>query len=147
MSSPAVQLADAIADDLHEVMGDLWGDASWQVERAYRPVLDLEDLDDLRIIVVPAATEQQRIDRESHERRVAVLVSVQTRCGPEQTDKLDDLAGLVHDIGDHLTDRRFDDLHAARFDGIESDPLFHPDLLETRRVFLAPSLVRYRILN
>jgi hypothetical protein len=146
MPSPAVQLATAVADSIESVMDDLWTDGEAHVTRSYRPVFDLEDLDVLQITVTPAAMDMAPIGRGEWDRRLGVLVAVQRRCGSEDTERLDDLAGLVQGITDHLTDRRLDGHPEARFEGVETDPLYHPDVLETKRVFLAPSLVKYRIL-
>ena len=139
--NPAVQLAAAVVDDLNAAEWDL----PFEATRSYRPTFDLEDLEALRVTVTPAATDAVPVSRGEYDRHVGVLVALQQRVGPEQTERLDALTDLVHAITTHLEDRRLAGAPTARFEGAESDPLYHPDLLETQRVFLAPILVKYRL--
>ena len=141
--NPIIQLADAVATDLNE---QTW-EPSFEATRSYRPTFDLEDLETLRVTVAPAAMEMMPLSRGEYERRLGVLVVVQARMGLEQMDRLDELANLIHEIGEHLTDLELADMPDARFTGIENDPLYHPDILETKRVFLAPMLATYRLLD
>ena len=149
MSNPAVQLADAVAAAIDAPFAiPSWPAATdIHVKRTYQPTHDLEDLEDLQITVTPAAMDMNPLGRGEYERRVGVLVAVQTQVGPEQTDRLDELADLVHQISEYLTDLALSEMPDARFTSIENDPLYHPDILETKRVFLAPMLVTYRLLN
>ncbi|MEM8738082.1 MAG: hypothetical protein AAGG38_06340 [Planctomycetota bacterium] len=139
--NPAVQLAEAVVADLNEAEWEL----TFEATRSYRPAFDLEDLDELRVTVTPAAADAVPISRGEYDRHVGVLVALQQQVGPEETDRLDALTDLVHAITTHLEDRRLDGMPTARFEGAESDPLYHPDLLENQRVFLAPILVKYRL--
>ena len=136
--STLIDLADAIVTSLNA------GEFSREFEAArhYQPVYELADLQTLRVSVVPKSVEIAAASRSESYFDAAIDVAVQQRVDPGDSAALDALMQLVEEIGDFLR-RRWTD--TAAFIGLENEPVFDPEHLNSEHVFTSLLTVRYRV--
>ena len=73
--SDILTLARAVAEELKE----------YKAELLYFPEFELRDLDDLRIVVVPAGTQYKTLSRAAHEELPKVQIGILKRCREDAT--------------------------------------------------------------
>ena len=72
--SDILNLARAVAEELRECKAEL----------LYFPEFELRDLDDLRIVVVPAGTQYKTLSRAAHEELPKVQIGILKRCTEDE---------------------------------------------------------------
>lgn len=122
-------------------------------EKAYMPNYDLEDMDTLKVSVIPREVIISTTSRGAEQHDYTLSVVLAKRTGGT-TAEIDNLLELVENIVDHL---RSDDLPTvseypwpseATWFGVGLDPVWSQEHLEERRVFFTAINVQYRaVLN
>lgn len=113
-----------------------------QVMRSYVPVYAQEQIDGLRITVMPGSQEQQRDTRAADILEARVLVAVQKKVSDgSDVAEVDAMLGFVEQVRALLSRR---DLEMAAYMGIDWDPLYSPAHLRRFRLFTAILQVTYR---
>ena len=74
--SDILTLARAVAEELRE----------YKAELLYFPEFELRDLDNLRIVVVPAGTQYKTLSRAAHEELPKVQIGILKRCTEDELD-------------------------------------------------------------
>lgn len=138
--STMIQLADAIVASLN---AGSFGQR-FQAERHYQPVVELQQLQQLKVTVVPKSVSISAASRQDSFFDCAVDIGVQRKIS-DDPEVLDGLMQLVEEIADHLRFKRLDGFPAAAWLSIENDPIFAPDHLEKERVFTSVLTVTYRV--
>jgi hypothetical protein len=91
-----VQLADAIVDELNRQEFSL----AFTAERAYLPVFELQDMNELKVTVVPKQDDGKLDTRSSSAHEYAVDIGVQMKPPTIDNENLDPLMGLTQEIAD-----------------------------------------------
>ena len=134
MSRPrAVQIADAVVEQLNA------GGFSRQftATRKYLPSYRLRDLKDLRVTVVPTAVNEQSESRQTPRLEYEVQIGIQQQVDLDDASSIDPLVALAEEIKDRFRFQRLTELPEAMLTAAEIDPLFVPDELEDKRVFVS----------
>lgn len=139
--STVINVADAVVASLNGASFSLPVTA----ERKYVPAVDLADLADLHVTVVPRAVAITTATRDSSYFDCAVDVGVQKKVNPDEPDELDELMTLVEEIADHLRMKRLDEAPQAAWVSIENEPVFASEHLDQQRVFTSVLTVTYRV--
>ena len=84
--SDILTLARAVAEELRE----------YKAELLYFPEFELRDLDDLRIVVVPAGTQYKTLSRAAYEELPKVQIGILKRC---REDALDEMLRFAEKLG------------------------------------------------
>jgi len=139
--STIIQLADGIVASLN--VGSF--SQQFQAERHYQPVVELQQLQQLKVTVVPKSVSISAASRQDSFFDCAIDIGVQRKIDADNPEVLDSLMHLVEEIADHLRFKRLDGFPAAVWFSIENDPIFAPDHLEKERVFTSVLTVTYRV--
>lgn len=135
-----------IADAVVAVLGAVPGPIPVQAGRAWLPLADLAEMEDLKVTVVPAGRTLAPAARDLlvHDHRVEV--AVQRRLPSDQTTDLDPLEALVERLAAHLA--RTPLAGAAEVGvswlGCEHAPLVSHEHLNELRQFTSVLVVTYR---
>lgn len=139
--SVVIQVADAVVANLNA--GSF--DPAFTAQRQYRPAFDLAALDELRISVVPKSLQIANASRGVRTFDVSIDIGVQQKVDADDVANLDDLMGLVEQIGDHLSLNPLAEMPEAVFVSITNEPIFAPEHLDQQRVFTSVLTVVYQI--
>jgi hypothetical protein len=139
--STVVNVADAVVASLNG------GSFSQPVtaERKYVPAVDLADLADLHVTVVPRAVSITTATRDSSYFDCTVDVGIQKKVNPDDLAELDALVNLTQEVVDHLRMRRLESMPYAAWMSIANDPVFAPEHLDQERAFTSVVSVTYRV--
>ena len=137
--STLVSIADAVAESLNS---GPWG---LEAERHYRPAFDLENLDELRVSVVPRSQSIQPASRSATDFEVQIDIGIQQRIQAEGIGVPDAILSLVEAIADHLRFDRLEAMPEAVWVGSTHEPVFVPELYDQHRVFTSVLTVSYRV--
>lgn len=137
--STIVSIADAVAAAINA------GTFSQPVsaQRVYQPAFTLEELQELRVSVVPRTTGISAASRDSSTFECVVDVGVQKKIGEES--EIDGLLDLAEEIADHLRLKRLPDFPDAAWLGIAHEPVVSPEALSEHRTFTSVLSVTYRV--
>jgi len=117
-------------------------------ERTYQPAFTLEQLGELRVSVVPRTTSVTPTSRGSAIFEHVIDVGVQQKLPSEaETAAIDELLGLVWEIGDRLRAQRLPGAPGAAWAGIAHEvagAVLSGESLEQHRVFTSVLSVTYR---
>jgi len=139
-TATAVVLAEAVKDLLNAQPFSL----SFAARRPYVPVYQLQEMETLRVDVVPNAYEQSRLDRSGWQEAHAIDVGVQQRVKGLEDPVIDQLMGLMQEIRDYLRDTRIASPQALVI-GLENAPVYDPESLEQKQLFVSVLTVTYRV--
>jgi len=139
--STVINVADAVVASLNGASFSLPVTA----ERKYVPAVDLADLADLHVTVVPRAVAITTATRDSSYFDCTVDVGIQKKVNPDDLGELDALVNLTQEIVDHLRLRRLDSYPGAAWMSITHEPVFAPEHLDQERAFTAVVSVTYRV--
>lgn len=103
-----ITLADEVVKDLNN-RASLFGHA-YKAERKYRPVVQLEDVDNLVVTVTLGGWTKEPDTRKEWSHQFVIDIGIQYRAGPktgnEATKTFDGLLSLAEQIGDTYEDTR-----------------------------------------
>lgn len=133
MSAVIVQIADAVAAAINGATLS----QSVAAERLYVPVHELNDLDTVKVSVVPAGLAIEELTRASDLFTYTVDVGIQRKVSPADPSTLanadvDPWVTLTEEIGDLFRGRR---VGGFRCTGVANRPVYSPDHLDEKRVF------------
>ena len=150
--SVIMDIADALADALNDEGNDF--SLEFTAACAYQALLELPDMKDLHVTVVPKGVAMSPADRSRVQHEVQVDIAVQKKLGPasdqeeyDEQAELDGLMGLVEEIGDFLKFRRLGSQPAAAWVKTDNDPIYSQDHLERLRQFTSVLTVTYRVVR
>lgn len=136
-----IALADAIVASLSAGTFSV----PFQAERGYRPVVELPDLETVKVTVIPKSLTITAASRVDSFYDCAVDIGVQRKVNVDEPAELDALMKLVEEIGDHLRGRRLEGAPDAAWLTLENDPVFAPEHLTEHRQFTSLLTVTYRV--
>lgn len=103
-----VQLADDVVDQLNKKQGG-WS-VGFKAERKYLPKLDLEDVDQLKVLVAMAAWRVAPDNRTDWEHEFDIDIGLNYRAKPsagdQATEKFDEVLNLAQEITDYWEETR-----------------------------------------
>ncbi len=138
----AVDLADAIVTELS---GGTFTEPVSVVRRVL-PEFELAELGNLTVAVVPKSVEITNVTRQSSQYDVAVDIGIQQKIGKQTDDEVLRLSGIVSQVVAFLNRRSFAALQ-ARFKTIANEPVYAPELLSEKRLFLSVITVTYTMME
>lgn len=139
--STLITLADAIVARLQDGTFSL----PFEVQRGYRPVLELSGLTGVKVTVIPKSLVISAATRADGFCDCAIDIGVQCKVNADGLAELDALMRLVEELGDHLRAAPLPDMPAAAWLSVENDPIFAPEHLDQHRIFTSVMTVTYRV--
>mgnify|MGYP000505525261 CR=1 FL=1 len=140
-ASTPIAIADAVAARLQAGAFSL----PIQVQRGYRPVVDLSALTGVTVTVVPKSLSISAATRADGFCDCAVDVGVQAKVDPESLADLDALMRLVEELGDSLRLSPLAGVPGATWLSLANEPIFAPEHLEQQHVLTSVLTVTYRV--
>lgn len=129
--SDILNLAHAVAEDLRE----------YKAELLYFPEFELRDLDDLRIVVVPAGTQYKTLSRAAHEELPKVQIGILKRC---REDALDEMLCFAEKLGLGFLNRK---LAGGTCVSVIYNPIYSPEHLRERGQFTSVIELVFKVLK
>jgi hypothetical protein len=126
-------IAEAMTTELNTVAPTLIP-GGFVAVRHYRPVVDLRELADLKVTVVPRGVVITPIHRGSNQHDIQVDVAVQQKVDDADHTAVDMLMDLVERIGDLFRHRRLGNVPAV-WTKTENKPIYSAEHLEQYRTF------------
>ncbi|HNO80354.1 MAG TPA: hypothetical protein PKN33_20090 [Phycisphaerae bacterium] len=139
--STVIDVADAVVASLN---AGSFG-APLTAVRKYVPTVELSDLAELNVTVVPKSAEITTATRTSSYFDCTIDIGIQQKVNPDETAELDALANLAEEVIDHLRLSSLDALPGAAWLSIAHEPVFAPEHLDQQRVFTSVVSVTYRV--
>ncbi len=121
-------------------------DAGFEAVREYRPLVDLAELKDLRVTVIPKTVTTVAADRSRVQQDVEIDVLVQKKLAVGDAEELDGLMSVVESIAGFLKFKRLDSVGALWLK-TANDPIYAPDHLEQLRQFTSVLTLTYRVVR
>ena len=143
--SVLVQIADAVAASINTAAADGVFPEPLEAVRAHRPSFDLEELDELRVSVVPRSTVITALARLQSQYECTVDVGIQQRVPAGDDARVDALLELAEAIGDHLRHKRLPEFPEAAWSSIAHDPVLAPEHHDERSTLTTVLSVTYRV--
>ena len=113
-------------------------------QRSYRPRFKLQDMDVLHVTVVAQSVVSEPVTRSSTQYDCKIDIGIQQRLSQEDNAIIDRLMDLVQELADFLQGRVLTQCPAAKFMGVERDPLYSPQHLDQQKQFTSVLTVSYR---
>jgi hypothetical protein len=126
-------VAIAIAEKLIAKLNAGEFSQSVQAIRYYQPKFKLEQINELKVCVVPREVERNNFSRNTNEQRTTIQIGVLKRCEPNNAS-IDPLIQLTDEMALSLEDYEFQEPHSI-VTSVRIAPLFDPDLLDKNRQF------------
>ncbi|GMV98444.1 MAG: hypothetical protein AMXMBFR83_27940 [Phycisphaerae bacterium] len=113
--------------------------------RAYRPVFDLKDLEDLHVTVVPKGVELSTAGRGLAQSDLEIHIGVQKKLASSDSAEIDALLGLAQEIAEFIrTTGRFGD---AAWVKTENTPIYSAEHLGELRQFTSVLTLTLRVMT
>ena len=132
--SDILTLARAVAEELRE----------YKAELLYFPEFELRDLDDLRIVVVPAGTQYKTLSRAAHEELPKVQIGILKRCREDAEDALDEMLCFAEKLGLGFLNRK---LAGGTCVSVIYNPIYSPEHLRERGQFTSVIELVFKVLK
>lgn len=141
MADPVLELADALTVKAVQLLG-------WDAQRRYDVIQDRKALGDkLRVFVFPNADELELLD-EGNDERIEINVALQKAVKPENVEQIDACVKelrrfkALYGVDGALRD---EELAGCMWRGVlDNSPLWNPEWLLTKEIFLSIITVGYR---
>lgn len=134
------EIAQAVADSLNATVFA----QPFTARRAWLPIHDLGEMDQLRVTVVPTSRALATLSRAAIQAEHRIEVAVQQRCDPDDLAAVDALVALCGDLAEHLTGAVLPALPDIRWAKTEHTLLAAPEHLNELRQFTGLIAVTYR---
>lgn len=129
--SEVLKIAESVAGEL----------AEYQAELQFSPEFELRDLDTMRVIVVPLATEYKTLSRSAHEELLKVQIGVLKRaCG----DDLPELLCFVEKLGFGFLNQKLGDATCVV---VAYNPIYSADHLRERNQFTSVIELTFKLVR
>ena len=112
--------------------------------RDYRPSYTLEELQTLRVTVMPKAVAIAGFSRKANSYDHKIEIAVQKKLAEETIEEIDALVALTQEVCDVFGGARIDALPGAMIVELENDPVFAPEHIDQQRVFTSLITVTFR---
>ncbi len=129
--SRIIDLADSLVESLNAVVFD----PPFIATRTYRVTLDLTQMTDLQVNVVPKAIDISALSRATNQRDIQIDVGVQKKLTGVSQGDMDPLMDLVEAIEKHVRDTLIFDPGNARWIATQNIPVFSQEHLAESRMF------------
>lgn len=138
----ALNMADAIVTDLKT------GTFSepLTVVRRVLPEYELAELKTLTVTVVPKSVVIANVTRQATSFEVAIDIGIQRKIGKDTDAEALRLSGIVSEIVTFLNRRSWPALK-AQFKTITNEPVYAPEMLSEKRLFLSVLTVTYTVME
>jgi hypothetical protein len=136
-------IADAVVAELNTAAPTLIA-GGFVAERHYRPVMDLRELAELKVTVVPRGVTITPANRAGNQSDVQIDVAVQKKVDDADSAALDELMVLVERIGDLFSHRRLAGA-SATWAKTENKPIYSAEHLEQYRTFTSVVTLTFRM--
>jgi hypothetical protein len=140
--SVITDIADAVVADLNVAAPTLIP-GGFVAERHYRPVVDLRELAELKVTVVPRGVTITPANRAGNQHDVQIDVAVQQKVNDADQASLDALMTLVERIGQFFSRRRLSGVQAV-WTKTENKPIYSAEHLEQFRTFTSVITLTWR---
>lgn len=120
---------------------------TFQAERHYLPVYELEDIKDLRVTVVPKGTAIQSAGRGSNQHDVEIDVAVQKKLTKTEPTEIDPLIALVEELADQFRLKRLASYPNAVWTRTQNEPVYAAEHLDQYRVFTSILTLTFRVIR
>ena len=143
----------AVITDIAEAVKDELNGASlsqeFTAERCYQPAFELADMKTLHVTVVPKGVTVEPASRGLIQDDYQIDVAVQKKLSAATADnaELDELMGLVEEIGDFFRRRRLEAVPDAVCVKIENVPIYAPEHISELRGFTSILTLTFRVLR
>ena len=136
-------IADAVAAEINA------GSFSQPVDakREYLPHFDLEDMQTLRVTVVPKSVTTLPGGRGHNQHDYAIDVAVQQKLQTADNTEIDALMLLVDEIGDHFRFKRLSSYPNAMWLKTENQPVYAQEHLQEMRQFTSVLTLTFRVMR
>jgi len=141
LNAVAVDIANAVVSALN---AETFSQA-FTASRTWVPRETLEDLKTLTVSVVPETVRAERHDRAQFTEDHRIVVAVRKKLDGDDLTDVDPYVLLVQEIADYLRAARPPTYQDAAPVGVEIDPIFAPDQLDTKRQFTSVLTVTYQV--
>lgn len=138
--SVIVDIADAVVAELNEHSFSL----DFTAERAYLPRYELEEMETLRVTVVPSSVQITTVSRAGEQYDYGIDMGVQKRRTTTDDAELDGLMDLVEEIADHFTGLTLADPAAACVE-VVNNPIYAPEHLDEMRQYTSVLTLVFRM--
>ena len=141
----------AVITDIAEAVKDELNGASlsqeFTAERCYQPAFELAEMKTLHVTVVPKGMTVEPASRSLIQDDYQIDVAVQKKLNAADNAELDELMGLVEEIGDFFRRRRLDAVPDAVCVKIENVPIYAPEHISELRGFTSILTLTFRVLR
>ncbi len=136
-------IADAVAAEINRATLSQPATAS----REYLPHFKLEDMQELRVTVVPKSVLTQPGGRAHNQHDYAIDVAVQKKLQKADNAEIDPLMMLVDEIADHFRFKRLSSFPNAMWLKTENQPVYSPEHLQEMRQFTSVLTLTFRLMR
>ena len=148
MSQTLIQIADAVAAELNSPAFQPRIAEAFRAERVYLPDFELQDLKQLKVVVIAAASPQQEFaTREMNQAEYGIEIGIQKKVSSTSPEELDPLLAFAGEIGSFLRRRELAAFPEAVPIRLQNDPAYEADLLYERRQFASVIEITYQVLE
>lgn len=138
----AIDLADAIVAKLN---GGTFSDPITAARRVL-PEYELAELKTLTVTVVPKSVVIANVTRQATSFEVAIDIGIQQKIGKDTDAEVLRLSGIVSEIVMFLNRRSLPAIK-AQFKTIANEPVYAPEMLSEKRLFLSVLTVTYTVME
>jgi len=140
-----LEVADAVVSELNSSPVDTF-DYPFVAKRLLYPEFSLEELEELKVSVVPRAMETDPSSRLYVTHEFTVDVGIQKRLGGEIEAEVESMLKLTEEINAYLRWRPLKAKEGLSWAKGKNDPLYVPEHLVNERVFTSVITITYRML-
>lgn len=133
-NSELVQISDAVVTELNAVKTPPWG-LVFTAVRKWHPISKPEDLQTLKVTVVPFKEVEEPLSRDKDYYTYTVHVLIQQRFGDEENATIDPLDKLAEDVEDFFKLRSLTQYPLGAVTRVGRPAVSSPDHWEQFRVF------------
>jgi hypothetical protein len=116
-------------------------------KREYLPHFDLEDMQELKVTVVPKSVLTLPGGRAHNQHDYAIDVAVQKKLDKADNPEIDALVTLVDEIGDHFRLKRLASYPNAMWLKTENEPVYSLEHLQEMRQFTSVLTLTFRLMR
>ena len=138
---PCIALADAIVEYLNDGSFAL----SFDANRRLAPSFSLQELESLQVSVVPKVLSVAPFSRTEFTYDIGVDIGIQKRVDPQSDAEIDSLMTLVAEVLDYLLNATIPGHPSARWTESKNEPIYSPQTLDEKRVFMSVITVMYSV--
>jgi hypothetical protein len=134
-------IAEAVTQELN---GATFSQA-FTAQRAYLPIFELPEMQDLHVTVVPKSVSILPGGRSHNQHDYAIDVAVQKKLNATDNTEIDPLLSLVDEIADHFRLKRLDSYPGAVWVKTDNEPVYDPEHLDRLRQFTSVLTLTFRV--